>query len=61
MTTNRRNFLRNTLWGTGILATGFSGQAALLGNSPAGEKKKEMQNSVTICVGIPPQNWMWCV
>lgn len=28
MTTNRRNFLRNTLLGTGMLATGFSGHAS---------------------------------
>lgn len=40
MTTNRRNFLRNTLLGTGILATGFTGQAALLDNYSA-KKRKE--------------------
>ena len=28
MTTNRRNFLRNTMMGAGLLATGFAGQAA---------------------------------
>lgn len=43
MTTNRRNFLRNTLLGTGILATGFSGQAALLDNYSA--DKRNVRNA----------------
>ena len=33
MTTNRRNFLRNTLLGAGVLATGFTGHAS----APSGE------------------------
>ena len=39
MTTNRRNFLRNTLLGTGMLATGFAGHAADLSAEPS-EKNK---------------------
>src|SRR5665647_3871572 len=39
MTTNRRNFLRNTLLGTGLLATGFAGHASSLSDEPT-EKSK---------------------
>ena len=39
MTTDRRNFLRNTLLGTGMLATGFAGHAASLSDEPS-EKRK---------------------
>ena len=39
MTTNGRNFLRNALFGTSILSTGFLGYAALLGNSPIERQK----------------------
>lgn len=38
MTSNRRSFLRNTLIGTGVLATGFAGQAGTL-NSETGTPK----------------------
>lgn len=37
MTTNRRNFLRNTMMGAGLLASGFAGKAASLnGEMPLG-------------------------
>lgn len=40
MSSNRRDFLRNTLLGTGMLASGFAGQAAIL-NSEAGASNKD--------------------
>ena len=39
MTTNRRSFLRNTILGAGILATGFAGQASAINGDPL-EKRK---------------------
>ena len=42
MTSNRRDFLRNTLIGTGIFATGLAGNAATLG-SEFKEKHKPKQ------------------
>ncbi|HAH25727.1 MAG TPA: acetylgalactosaminidase, partial [Prolixibacteraceae bacterium] len=44
MTTNRRNFLRNTLLGTGMLATGFAGHAASLGSEPTEKHKGNRSN-----------------
>ncbi len=34
MASNRRDFLRNTILGTGVLATGFASQASALGSEP---------------------------
>ena len=41
MTTNRRNFLRNSLLGTGMLATGLAGHAATLGNETFSASKEK--------------------
>lgn len=44
MASNRRDFLRNTLLGTGMLATGFAGRAASLGiESNTTEKSKNLK------------------
>jgi len=39
MASNRRDFLRNTLLGTGMLATGFANQAAASGGELNSERK----------------------
>jgi predicted dehydrogenase len=41
MGSNRRDFLRNTLLGAGVLATGFAGQAASLTNETGSESKSK--------------------
>lgn len=41
MTTNRRNFLRNTMMGAGLLASGFAGKAASLPNETMSESKRK--------------------
>ena len=48
MASNRREFLRNTLLGTGMLATGFAGNAASIntrsGSSKSGKNHKQLFN-----------------
>jgi len=40
MTSNRRDFLRNTILGTGVLATGLAGHAATISSISNSERKK---------------------
>ena len=44
MTTNRRDFLRKSIIGAGVMATGFAGHAASLSDEPT-EKRKENKSN----------------
>lgn len=50
MTTNRRNFIRNTILGTGLIASGFTGQAA----------SSESDSSLESNEKISPQRFNMC-
>jgi len=56
MTSNRRDFLRNTLLSTGMLATGFAGQAASLGSESFSERKdKNPKQRFNMCGYAAPK------
>lgn len=55
MTSNRRNFIRQTLIGSGILATGFAGYSATLNESNPGPKEKTTKQSFNMCGYAAPK------
>ena len=57
MTSNRRNFLKQTLIGSGIIATGFTGSAVNLNSEPFNkkEKKRAAQSSFNMCGFAAPK------
>ncbi|MCX6222668.1 MAG: Gfo/Idh/MocA family oxidoreductase [Bacteroidia bacterium] len=56
MGSNRRNFIRQTLIGTGILATGFAGHAASLSNeSSLKRKEKNPEQRFNMCCYAAPK------
>lgn len=56
MTSNRRDFLRNTLLGTGILATGLAGQAATISSLSNSERNgKSPKQQFNMCGYAAPK------
>lgn len=56
MSSNRRDFLRNTLLGAGLVATGFAGQAASLDlGTNAGRKGKSAKQQFNMCGYAAPK------
>ncbi|HSH20183.1 MAG TPA: Gfo/Idh/MocA family oxidoreductase, partial [Draconibacterium sp.] len=55
MTSNRRNFLRQTLIGSGIIASGLAGNASVIQNISASESKKSTAQSFNMCGYAAPK------
>jgi len=55
MTTNRRNFIRNTILGTGMIASGFAGHAASVNHQTSTERKNKHSQCFNMCGYAAPK------